>query len=131
MENQEQNQEVKNKPRHKGKIFEKRVADKLRVSGWLVERKPHLKFLASDFFNLFDLIAYHPQYKHLLFIQAKKNKSSFTSEVKDNLNKFKVEKIGIWLAYEAEYKLKNDSRNVKQIVFSILDNQNIIDIDYL
>jgi Holliday junction resolvase len=122
---------VKQKPRHKGKIFEKRVADKLRQSGWLVERKPHLKFLASDFFNLFDLIAYHPQHKQLLFIQAKKNKASFTSEVKEKLNKFKVEKIGVWLAYETEYKLKNDSRKVKQIVFSILDHQNIIDLDYL
>jgi Holliday junction resolvase len=124
-------EEVKNKPRHKGKIFEKRVADKLRQSGWLVERKPHLKFLASDFFNLFDLIAYHPQHKQLLFIQAKKNKSSFTSEVKEKLKNFKVEKMGVWLAYETEYKLKNEPRKVKQIVFSILDHQNIIEIDYL
>jgi Holliday junction resolvase len=123
--------EVKQKPRHKGKIFEKRVADKLRKSGWLVERKPHLKFLASDFFNLFDLIAYHPQYKHLLFIQAKKNKLSFTSEIKEKLKNFKVEKIGVWLAYEEELRLKNSSRKSKQIIFSILDHQNIIQIDYL
>jgi Holliday junction resolvase len=122
----------KEKPRYKGKIFEKRVADKLRQSGWLVERKPHLKFLASDFFNLFDLIAYHPQHKQLLFIQAKKNKSSFTSEVREKLKNFKVEKVGVWVSYEAEWKLKNEPRKVKQIVFGIINHQNIIEeFDYL
>ena len=57
----------------KGYRTEKHCADELKAEGYLVWKTIRHKFLNIDLWGLFDVVALHPEGKHILFIQCKTN----------------------------------------------------------
>lgn len=90
----------------RGKRFEKKVKEYLEKRGYFIEKKPWLKYLSKDFFNLYDFIGYNPDSDKLIFVQAKKNKKNFTYEVLKNLKLLKIKKIEILIFYSENKKIK-------------------------
>ena len=81
----------------KGKRRERQAKNKLEQNGWIVHNPPRTKFGEQDIFNLFDLLALHPETQQIKFIQVKSNRFTELREYKDksleiiNPDKFSVE----------------------------------------
>jgi Holliday junction resolvase len=109
-----------------GKLFERKVKNKLKKAGYQIDYKPRTLWQNSDIFNLFDIMAYKPSEQKLLFIQAKKDKYKFTPYTLDLLKNFKVNKIETWIAYEGTlpptkrkkifFKKISDTNNESEII---------------
>ena len=86
----------------KGNRIERLARDILRDQGWLVERKPRVRFSSPDFFGLFDLFALKGGQVRLIqiksnashFYTARKEIEKFVSEQKLDYNKVSYE---VWL----------------------------------
>lgn len=58
----------------KGHRVEKFCADELKEKGYIIWKTIRVKYQNIDLFGLFDVVALHPEGKHLLFIQVKSNR---------------------------------------------------------
>jgi len=57
----------------RGNHVEKVLAEMLRADGFIVDKRPRVKYQSLDFFGLFDLVAITPNGDQLWYIQAKRN----------------------------------------------------------
>ena len=66
----------------KGYRVEKRCGDELKEKGYLIWKTIRVKYQNIDLFQLFDVVALHPQGEHILFIQCKSNRVDKTTRDK-------------------------------------------------
>jgi len=70
----------------KGLYAENQVREHLEARGYLVWKPSRSRFNSNDIFGLFDMLAVHPARK-TLWIQVK-HKSSYSSKVKESIQRF-------------------------------------------
>jgi hypothetical protein len=66
----------------KGYRKEKRCADELKALGYIVWKSIRTKYCNIDLWELFDVVALHPEGDHILFIQVKSNRCDTASRDK-------------------------------------------------
>ena len=59
----------------KGSRVERKCADELRDKGYIIWKTIRVKYQNIDLFGLFDVVALHPEGKHIKFIQCKTNRA--------------------------------------------------------
>jgi len=74
----------------KGYRVEKRCADEFKEKGYRVWKTIRVQFQNIDLFQLFDVVALHPQGDHILFIQCKSNRVD--AKTRDEIRNLKMPK---------------------------------------
>jgi len=72
----------------KGTRKEKACEDELKAQGYITWKTIRHKYLNIDLFGLFDVVALHPEGKHLLFIQVKSNR--IDNKVRQEIKELKM-----------------------------------------
>ena len=84
----------------KGSRNEKRCADELRGEGYVIWKTIRTKYQNIDLFGLFDVVALHPEGKHIKFIQVKSNRAD--NKAREAIMKLKmpsscIKEMWIWV----------------------------------
>lgn len=90
--------------RQKGSTNERYAAEVLQSQGYITDKPNTAKFQRQDFFELFDVMAMHPQRK-LLFVQVKTNGANgIVQFVKDVQEVVPLEYVRVqyWVRYDGE-----------------------------
>lgn len=89
----------------KGDRREREAVEILEKAGWIVETPNYTRYQNTDYFNLFDLMAFKKG-KKPLFIQVKSNRASgirsFNDECNDMQVPFDTVDVEFWICYDGE-----------------------------
>jgi len=91
-------------PRAKGNRRERQAEEKLQDNGYSTARKQHNRYGASDFYNLYDIIAVKPG-EPVKFIQIKSNSPPNLGEFKSGaleITPVEHAEIEIWVNHDYE-----------------------------